>query len=438
MRNSTGQIIGASKIAREISDQLRKEQLIKSTAQKLESLYAIGKIISEKLDVKFIVQRVIDATIQVAVADIGICCYWMPGSSDSTIHSVAVGGWAYNDNPIENPRDIQVLLQDVFADRKIARFDPISDFAGICALFNELTMPKLAPIAHCLSAPIYAGDGTLTGAILLGYTQIDIYHGADDELLYSIASQVAVALQNAKLFEEVNALNIKKNEFIALASHELKTPLTTIKGYLQILERYEINHIGQRFLNKALKQVDRIEALIAELLDISRIEANRLDLNYEIFDIGELVLDVVETFRFSSATHQIIVNDIYNINIHADRQRIEQVLINLLSNAIKYSPESDKVFVTIETSEEYVSIKVADEGIGMNDEQQKSIFTRFFRASGTSKMPGLGLGLYLSKEIIQRHNGHIGLQSEPGKGSTFFFSIPHTQQDATSVRTLFD
>src|SRR5690606_8802285 len=138
-------------------------------------------------------------------------------------------------------------------------------------------------------------------------------------------SQVAVALQNAKLFEEVNALNIKKNEFIALASHELKTPLTTIKGYLQILERYEINQIGQRFLGKALKQVDRIEALIAELLDISRIEANRLELNYEKFDIGELVLDVVDTFRFSSTTHQIIVNDIYNINIHADRQRIEQV-----------------------------------------------------------------------------------------------------------------
>src|SRR5690606_31790691 len=121
------------------------------------------------------------------------------------------------------------------------------------------------------------------------------------------------------------------------------------------------------------------------------------------------------TFRFSSLTHQIIVNDNQNINIHADRQRIEQVLINLLSNAIKYSPESDKVYVATEISEEYVTVKVTDQGMGMSAEQQQNIFTRFFRVKGTSKMPGLGLGLYLSKEIVERHNGRIGVQSEPGK-----------------------
>ncbi|WP_353184667.1 PAS domain S-box protein [Parapedobacter lycopersici] len=438
MRNGAGQIIGASKIAREISEQIRNEQLMKLNARKLETLYSIGKVISEKLDVKFIIQTVIEATIRASIADIGICCYWMTENDGRVTHSVAIGGTACNGNVLENPYRLQELLQGVFADRKIVRFDPLSTNKDICSVFNELTKNGLPTINHCLSAPIYSADGELTGVILLGYIEREIYEGADDELIYNIASQVAVALENAKLFEEVNALSLKKNEFIALASHELKTPLTTIKGYLQILERYEINQIGQRFLGKALKQVDRIEALIAELLDISRIEAGRLDLYYETFDISELILDAVETFRFSSTTHQIIINDNQHIMVHADKQRIEQVLINLLSNAIKYSPESDKVYVTVETSDTAVTVKVTDEGMGMSLAQRGKIFTRFFRIEGTSKMPGLGLGLYLSKEIINRHNGHIDVESELGKGATFYFSIPYTQQDSDAIKTLFD
>src|SRR5690606_26926536 len=246
------------------------------------------------------------------------------------------------------------------------------------------------PIVHSLVAPIYTVTAELTGIVLLGFCRTDTYNEVDEDLLYSISSQMTVALENARLFEEVNALNQKKNEFIALASHELKTPLATVKGYLQILERYEINQIGQRFLAKALTQIDRIESLIGELLDISRIEANKLDLNFETFDIADLVADVVETFHFSSLTHHIVVSDAPTISVQADRQRIEQVVINLLSNAIKYSPESDTVHVSLETSDTCVTINVTDEGIGMSPEQQAKIFSRFSRVAGTSKIPGLG------------------------------------------------
>src|SRR5690606_34991649 len=123
--------------------------------------------------------------------------------------------------------------------------------------------------------------------------------------------------------------------------HELKTPLTTTKGYLQILERFEIDPVGRRFLTKALKQLDRINALIAELLDISKIEAGKLNLHLETFDMSEMVMDVVETFHFSSQTHSIFVNNTHgDFTIVADRQRMEQVIINLITNAIKYSPDA--------------------------------------------------------------------------------------------------
>lgn len=421
------------------SDRFMKDLYPRATdSRKLETLYSIGKIISEKLDVKFIIQTVIEATTRVSVADVGICCYWVRESDGGTVHSVAVGGTAANHENLKTPGKIQELLQHIFTDRKIVRFDDVSERSEVCALLADLVNAESPAINHCLTAPIYSVNEELTGIILLGFSRSEVYREVDEELIANIASQMTVALENARLFEEVNALNLKKNEFIALASHELKTPLTTVKGYLQILERYEINQIGQRFLAKALKQIDRIEALITELLDISRIEAGKLDLYYETFDIGELVLDVVETFHFSSLTHHIVISDIQNITIQADRQRIEQVLINLLSNAIKYSPESDSVYVSIEASDGYVTVNVTDEGMGMSLEQQGKIFTRFFRVAGTSKMPGLGLGLYLSKQIIERHGGRIGVQSEAGKGSTFYFSIPHMQQGVDTARTLFD
>lgn len=439
IRNSRNQIIGASKIARDISDQLQRDQLIQFNAHKLGVLHAISKVISQKLDADFIVQTVIDATTDVTGADIGICCYWMTRGEGRKVQSIAVGGTAFNQKEISTQSYLaEEFLHEIFKDRGNIRFDNLCDSPKVQALFNEYRATDFPEIRHCLAVPIYSADNQLIGSILLGYTQQKAYQGVDEEITHSIASQVATALENTRLFEEVNALNLKKNEFIALASHELKTPLTTVKGYLQILERYDTNQMMRRFLTKALTQLNRIEALINELLDISKIEAGKLSLYYETFNISELIADVVETFHFSSQTHHIIVNNLHHVGVCADRQRIEQVLINLLSNAIKYSPDVDKVFVTLETSDTHITVKVTDEGVGLSREQQEKIFTRFFRVEGTSKMPGLGLGLYLSKEIIERHGGHIGVESEIEEGSTFYFSIPHTQQDGGTAQTLFD
>lgn len=427
IRNKQGKIIGASKIARDITDEIQREQTIQFHAQKLETLHAIGKVISEKLDIPSIIQTVIESTTHLAAADVGFCFYRMSDEQGQSKLSVAVA--AEKENTYSNMNLEEGVIHAIFSSEHILRFKNICEIPQVFSLFNTADGSENVEIEHCLAIPIRAGDGLLIGAMFFGYARSDVFDTADEDVMRNIASLVAVTLDNARLFEEVNALNLKKNEFIALASHELKTPLTTVKGYLQILERSEIDQVGRRFLTKALKQLERINALIAELLDISKIEAGKLSFHFELFDMSEMVLDVVETFHFSSQTHTIFVNNIHgDYHVQADRQRIEQVIINLLTNAIKYSPEANNVHVILESSPHEVSVQVIDEGMGMSRDQQEKVFTRFYQVEGTSKMTGLGLGLYLSKEIVERHGGHIGVNSQIGKGSTFYFSIPRKQQ----------
>src|SRR5690606_17821921 len=233
---------------------------------------------------------------------------------------------------------------------------------------------------------------------------------------------------NSKLFEEVKRLNAKKDEFIALASHELRTPLTTINGYLQIVKKKLDDPKKITFIDKTLNQVTKLTKLVAEMLDISRIETGKLDFAMEPFDIRELVNDVVDTFRYAEASHTITFAEQGDpVPVMADKMRIEQVVTNLLGNAIKYSPQSNRVEVLLEYEDDSVRVNIKDQGIGITEEQQKQLFTRFYRAEGTDKIPGVGIGLYLSKEIIERHGGTVGVESVFGKGSMFYFTLPIAQ-----------
>lgn len=429
MRNRRGTIVGASKIARDISEQIQREQTIQFHEQHLETLHAIGRVISEKSDTPSIIQTVINSTTQLVAANAGLCFYRVADEEGRANLSVAVSAGESSASPAGHRIHLEDgIIHTIFVGEEAVRFSDIREVPHVLSLF-ELSGYVEAPfIRHCLAIPIRSADKLLIGAMFFGYNQSDPFNGADERMMRNIVALVAVTLDNARLFDEVNALNQRKNEFIALASHELKTPLTTTKGYLQILERSEIDQVGRRFLTKALKQLERINALIAELLDISKIEAGKLSFHMEEFDLSEMILDVVETFHFSSKTHTIFVNKAQgDYQVEADRQRMEQVMINLITNAIKYSPEANNVHVMLEASSSELRVQVRDEGLGMTRDQQEKVFARFYQVEGTTKMAGLGLGLYLSKEIIDRHGGHIGVTSQLGEGSTFYFAIPRSQ-----------
>ncbi len=221
----------------------------------------------------------------------------------------------------------------------------------------------------------------------------------------------------------------KKDEFISMASHELKTPVTSLKAFTQIMMMTfedEGNSMASGMLGKMDKQINKLTALIADLLDASKANSGQLNFQNEDFDFNELIKEVTDEIQRTSVTHTIELELAKTETIKGDRSRLAQVVMNMLSNAIKYSPNADKVIITSRIEKQQMKLCIQDFGIGIPLSQQPKLFTRFFRVTNdkTNTYPGLGLGLYISNEIIKRHSGIIDFISEEGKGSTFCISLP--------------
>ena len=229
----------------------------------------------------------------------------------------------------------------------------------------------------------------------------------------------------------------QREEFLRIASHELRTPLTSIKAYAQVLHR-RFTKAGDEqsavLLAKMETQINKLINLINELLDTTRMEGGRLPWHEEEFDFAALVQEVVEEVGRTTERHHISIEGTVSTLLSGDRERIGQVLTNLLSNAMKYSPQATSIVVTLAANEDAITVGVQDFGIGISLEQQTHLFERFFRVSDSAHatFPGLGLGLYISAEIVKRQGGRMWVESRGDTGSTFFFTVPRVQKpDAT-------
>ena len=222
----------------------------------------------------------------------------------------------------------------------------------------------------------------------------------------------------------------RKDEFIGVASHELKTPLTSLKAYTQLLEmtiQEENIKDSKVYIKKTNTFINRLDELISDLLDVSKIQAGKLQYNMSKFNFDELVKESIDCIKQTHSSHKIILKGKAGRIINADKARLEQVFTNFLSNAIKYSPKSDKVNVDILADDNGITVAVKDYGIGISCEKIDHVFKRFYRVEGMShKFQGLGLGLYISTQIVERHGGRCWVDSEEGKGSTFWFSLPQS------------
>ena len=219
----------------------------------------------------------------------------------------------------------------------------------------------------------------------------------------------------------------QKDEFISIASHEMKTPLTTAKAYLLLLEHSLSNEQEKPFLyaKKASAAVKRLHDLIGELIDVSKIQFGKLDYNISTFDFNSMIDQTIENVQYSSPNHTIIKSGNVDKEVTGDKDRLQQVVINLLNNAVKYSPDSDKVFIDIQNDDRQINVSVKDTGIGISSQNIERIFERYYRVQNDSiRFPGLGIGLFISRQIIQRHYGKLWAESEPGKGTTFYFDVP--------------
>ena len=241
--------------------------------------------------------------------------------------------------------------------------------------------------------------------------------------------RISGVIANYRDITDRKILENQKDEFIGIASHELKTPVTSIKAYTQILHDIfeKANDIkSAEMLQKMNAQIDRLTALIVDLLDFTRIEGGKLKFREEIYDVNELISEIVEETQRTTKHHKIERKLGKSVRMRGDRDRTGQVLTNLLNNAIKYSPNAEKIVVSSKLDEDNVTVCVQDFGIGIAKEFVGKVFDRFFRVTEpiTNTFPGLGLGLYIASEIVKRQGGMIWATSEKGNGSTFCFSLP--------------
>lgn len=230
---------------------------------------------------------------------------------------------------------------------------------------------------------------------------------------------------------ERKAIEQRKDDFLSIASHELKTPLTTVIGYMQMIKRLMPENASEKFktvVNKTGTYVDRLNQLLSELLDVSRIQTGNIELHKDSFDFDKMIYDAVEGIQTAIPNHQITLKGKTELMFNGDESHLIQVVNNLISNAIKYSPDSNQVEVYISKVSNFIKVSIKDHGMGIKEEELKKIFQRFYRVGEIQKnYPGMGIGLYICDQIIKNHGGTLWAESKPGLGSVFSFTLPLNQ-----------
>ncbi len=373
VRDSQGNVIGASKIARDITSQKQAERIIKESEEKF-------RLLADSMP-QFVWTG--DAEGNLNYFNKAIYKY-----SGLTKEQFETGGWLQIVHPDEKSENIKAWQHSVTTGQ---------DF-----LFEHRFRRH---------------DGEYRWQLTRAVPQ------RDEE------GNIQMWVGTSTDIQEMKEQDQQKDYFISLASHELKTPITSVKAYTQLLQ-INYSNSSDSFLTKSLdiidKQVLKLINLISDLLDLSKIKSGSLTLKKEDFEINELIQEVIDEIKHINPTYEISFSREGTTTLHADKEKIGQVITNLLTNAIKYSPDSLKIEVESRVENNNLVVTVQDYGIGISAHDQQKIFERFYRVEGKDekKFPGFGIGLFISMEIIRRHEGTIGVNSEPGKGSAFNFSIP--------------
>ncbi|MHA4807919.1 PAS domain-containing sensor histidine kinase [Flavitalea flava] len=218
----------------------------------------------------------------------------------------------------------------------------------------------------------------------------------------------------------------KKDEFIGIASHELRTPLTSLKAYIQLIavEKDGLPPEVNQYVRKANESIGKLQNLIRDLLDVSKIHSGKLEFSKGPVQLTELICDCMENARYMNPAYKIIFYEKEDLIVNGNSERLEQVIMNLLNNAVKYSPHHPEVRLGVKKEGNAARVSVRDFGIGLSEENTSRIFERFYRVDHNFVAGGLGMGLYISSEIIKAHHGYMGVKSRIGEGSTFYFDLP--------------
>ncbi|MDE2590648.1 MAG: GAF domain-containing sensor histidine kinase [Patescibacteria group bacterium] len=307
-----------------------------------------------------------------------------------------------------------------------------------------------------LSSPLYVRGEQVGYLSMYERKQNEIYTNYDLKTIEILSPHVAVALQNVLHLEEIKQFNTRlkktvasatedlrkanadlqqldhlKDEFISMASHELRTPTTVIKSFLWILlhKNKEITGDAKKLIERIYQLANHMGNLIKDMLDVSILESGKMNISPEVFDITEIIKDAMEEMRmFTSAKREITFSSNSKYLVYADKDKTHQVLGNLLTNAIKYTKENGRITVSVASKNNMIAVMVADNGMGIKKNDINKLFTKFGKLhsirSSEGQIPGSGLGLYITKKIVELSSGKLTVESNYGKGSTFTFTLP--------------
>ncbi len=351
-------------------------------------------------------------------------------------------GIGYKKNLKINPKDIETLTKD-----GICIYDDLEEGSHLKQILKKYDAYIAQPLKN---------DNRITGVLLLGdKSSGDIYSKQDIRIFEIIGPQISVAIENAKSYEEIQKFNTvlrsevkkatseletanenlreldkAKDEFITMASHQLRTPLTAIKGYLSMLLEGDAGEIkvGQyEFVEEAYSGATRMVALINDLLNVSRMETGKFFLEPTEFELTKMVEEEIKQLEKTARDKglKVVFEGRGKINLYADEMKVRQVVMNFIDNAIYYTLQG-KIKVKAYKEGKNACFEVTDNGIGVPKEQQKNLFTKFYRAENArrTRPDGTGLGLFMAKKVVEDHNGEIIFHSEEGVGSTFGFRLP--------------
>jgi len=407
-------------------------RMVKEATQRITALYEAGKEISTSLSRQATLEVIVNQVAKLAGADASLVFLYDTEGGEY----VAEAGFGI---PIERLREYHFgngigLHGQAVRNASPVRCATVEETIGVEAFLSDLS------VSSALVVPLLTNEnvlGTITALRRTGRA----FTPDDQELLTMFASQASIAVTNAILYERTKELDRMKSEFVAVVSHEVRTPLTSIKGSLELLgdERFHVLPPPQKeLLSICQANTERLISLINDILDFSKLESSKLSLNLESVEVGRIVPEAVDHIKNLAGMKGIAI-DIHMEGsagvIEADPMRVAQVITNLLGNAIKFSPENGKIEVWARGSDEEVTVDIKDFGKGISQRDLSRLFQRFAQldSSTTRKAGGTGLGLVISKGIVEQHGGRIWVESAMGTGSTFSFSLPRTRVPSAST-----
>jgi PAS domain S-box-containing protein len=439
IKDKSGRIVGASKIARDITESKLAEERLREQTEIIETINRTGQILSADLKLHSVVQTVIDATTLLTGAQYGSFFYKITDETESgTILAAHSGPKRQVLENLELPKTSDICGKSVRSNGIIriddAKTDPryskTSPYCGIPA--DEL------PVISYLAAPVISRSGEVLGGLFFGHQREAEFTERDERIVEGLAAQAAIAIDNALLYElsqrektKAEMASRTKDEFLATVSHELRTPLSAILGWAHLLMRTGLNDTVRIQAIDCIERSAKLQSqLIEDILDVSRIITGNLRLNHAPVDMAEIVNAAVESVQLTAESKgvqlQVFIDPVTRL-VNGDVVRLQQVVWNLLTNAIKFTPTGGQVQLILERSEPDVRIVVSDTGQGISADFLPYVFDRFRQADGSStrRHGGLGLGLTLVRHLVELHGGTVEASSQgEGRGSTFVVTIP--------------